>query len=338
MGRRGRGAEGVGPPVPRIWRSRTRRSPTPCSRPVASTTPSPNSARPSASIPASPSAYLFLGRALIEAGDYRAALEALARVDPGPPPADPKLSPSTLASRAEHLIALEPRLPAVVKGCDRPADAEATAAFARIAFSRHFYAAAARLWTDAFAASPALAADPTTGNRFQAARAAALAGAESGRVEDSPDARSRARWREQAVAWLEADLAASAAVLESGTSQQRAAVSKRLGRWQVDPALAGIRDEPALAGIPEPERRSLRDSGAGSMRCGRRPAPAPAGRRASRKIREGGCNVRGRFPQSGRKRKRGPPGRVSAVAVSGRRHREACVAPALSISTEQWPV
>ena len=38
------------------------------------------------------SAYLFLGRALIETGDFQAALDALARVDPGPPPADPHLS------------------------------------------------------------------------------------------------------------------------------------------------------------------------------------------------------------------------------------------------------
>ena len=75
--------------------------------------------------PRFPSAYLYLGRALIEAGEYRAALEALARVAPGPPPADPKLGPSTLISRAEHLLALEPRLLAVVEGCDRPADAEA---------------------------------------------------------------------------------------------------------------------------------------------------------------------------------------------------------------------
>ena len=77
--------------------------------------------------------------------------------------------------------------------------------------------------------------------------------------EDAPDARLPARWREQAVAWLEADLAASAAVLESGAARQRAAVSKRLGRWQVDPALAGLRDVQAVAGIPEAERRSLRD-------------------------------------------------------------------------------
>ncbi len=42
--------------------------------------------------PRFPSAYLYLGRALIEAGDYRAARDALARVDPGPPPPDPNLS------------------------------------------------------------------------------------------------------------------------------------------------------------------------------------------------------------------------------------------------------
>jgi len=209
--------------------------------------------------PRFPSAYLYLGRALIEAGEYRAALVALARVDPGPPPADPKLSASTLISRAEHLLALEPRLPAVVEGGERPADAEDIAEFARIASSRRSYAAAARLWAAAFAASPTLAADPTTGNRYQAARAAALAGAESGRPEGGPDARSRARWCEQAVAWLEADLAASAAALQSGSFRQRAAVLRRLGRWQVDPALAGLRDTHALAALPEPERRSLRD-------------------------------------------------------------------------------
>jgi serine/threonine-protein kinase len=233
--------------------------------------------------PRFPSAYLYLGRALIEAGEYRAALEALARVDPGPPPADPKLGASTLISRAEHLLALEPRLPAVVEGCDHPADAEVGAEFARLAFARHSYAAAARLWADAFAAWPRLAGNPTTGNRFQAARAAALAGAEGGRPEDATDAPSRARWREQAAAWLEADLAASASALESGTFRQRAPVLRRLGRWQVDPALAGIRDAHALAGIPEPERRSLRDlwRRIDALRA-KAAAPAPQGHDASR--------------------------------------------------------
>ena len=205
------------------------------------------------------SAYLFLGRALIEAGDYRAALEALGHVDPGPPPAHPTISPSTLAMRARHFIQLEARLPEVAAGCELPSDAEAIADFARLASARHLYGTAAGLWADAFAASPELAADPTTGNRLQAARAAALAGAEVGPRGNSPDDRSRARWRGQAVAWLEADLAASAAALESGTLRQRAAVARRLRRWRLDPALAGLRDEQAVDGFPETERRLLHD-------------------------------------------------------------------------------
>ena len=105
-----------------------------------------------------------------------------------------------------------------------------------------------------------LAADLTTANRFQAARAAALAGTESGRRGLALQSLTREHaGAKQALDWLKADLTASAALLNAGTSQQQAAVLKRLGRWQVDPALAGIRDEPELAGIPEPERRSLRD-------------------------------------------------------------------------------
>ena len=235
--------------------------------------------------PRFPSAYLYLGRALIEAGDYRAALEALARVDPGPPPADPKLSPSTLASRAEHLIALEPRLPAVVKGCDRPADAEAFADFAR----------------HRLLPAPVRGGGPPVG---RGVRRLADAGGRPGHGEPLPGRTGRgagrcrgrpsrrtpptpapgARWREQAVAWLEADLAASAAVLESGTSRQRAAVSKRLGRWQVDPALAGLRDEQAMAGIPEPERRSApRPLAPDRCDAGEGPRTRPAGTRLEQK-------------------------------------------------------
>ena len=118
-------------------------------------------------------AYLFLGRALVEAGDYQAALDALARVDVGPPAPDPILTASSLVARAERMIGLGARLPAVVEGCDRPADPEEIAAFARLAFSRRQYAAASRLWAEAFAASPAIAADLASSNRQQAARAAA---------------------------------------------------------------------------------------------------------------------------------------------------------------------
>ena len=202
---------------------------------------------------------LFLGRALIETGDYQEALDTLARVDPGPPPADPYLSPADLSSRARDLMSLDERLPAVLEGVEFPTDAEEGVSFARIAFARHQPVAAARLWAESFTSSPALADDLATANRFQAARAAALAATEPGSGEPAPEPGSRARWNKQALDWLDADLTASEAVLRAGNYFQRAAVLKRLGRWQVDPALAGIREESALAEIPEPERRALRE-------------------------------------------------------------------------------
>jgi serine/threonine-protein kinase len=223
-------------------------------------------------------AHLYLGRALIDAGDYRSALEVLARVDPGPPFADPMLSSSTLASRAEYLQSLEVRLAGVLQGQDRPAGSEECADFARIAFSRRLYEGSARLWTDLFAAAPPFAADPTMGNHFPAARAAALAGCEDCKPVGSSSARSRAQWRAQAMIWLEADLAASAVELESGSFAQREAALKRLGRWHVDPALAVLRDEQSLAKLSDSERRSLRDFWSRADRVRAR-ANAPAGDR-----------------------------------------------------------
>src|SRR6185312_9531930 len=131
-------------------------------------------------------------RALIEAGDFPAALDALARVDVGPSPPDPILIASSLAARAERLNALEARLLSVVEGCDRPADAEGLAAFARLAFARCQHAAAVRLWAEVVAAPSVLAADIASTNRFQAARGAALAsGACRGVRSGLPETRRR---------------------------------------------------------------------------------------------------------------------------------------------------
>ena len=228
--------------------------------------------------PRNSASHLFLGRALIEAGEPHAALEALARIGPGPPP-DPFITPEMLASRAEKLIALEPRLPAVMNGREAPANAEEAASFARLAFARSRPEVAARLWTGAFAAAPDLAADLVAMNRFQAARAAVRAGTEGEGEFTGPNADSRAKWRRQAVEWLRADLAASTAILNTGTASQRAGVARRLSRWQVDPTLAPIRDEPALSTLPEAERRSLREFW-DKVRAARSANPMPATRRS----------------------------------------------------------
>jgi serine/threonine-protein kinase len=137
-----------------------------------------------------------------------------------------------------------------------PVRPEELAAFARLAFARRQHAASARLWAEAFAASPSLAADIASSNRFQAARAAALAATEGGPERPPPDGRSPARWREQALAWLEADLAASSSALDSGGAPQRAAVARRLGVGRSIRPLAAIRDEPIPAATSESERRS----------------------------------------------------------------------------------
>ena len=132
-------------------------------------------------------------------------------------------------------------------------------ALARIAFARRESAGAARLWTKALADVPAAAADPVSSNRFQAARAAALASQEPGQAPTSADqGPSSDAWRAQAISWLETDLEAFATLVETGTHAQRAAVARQLGRWRVDPCLERLRNDAFLAGLAGSERDRLR--------------------------------------------------------------------------------
>ena len=61
------------------------------------------------------------------------------------------------------------------------------------------------------------------------------------------------------MAWMKGDRAAAANLLETGTIRERSELPKRLGRWQVDPALSALRGESATTAPNEPERRSLRE-------------------------------------------------------------------------------
>jgi hypothetical protein len=64
----------------------------------------------------------------------------------------------------------------------------------------------------------------------------------------------RARLRDQARAWLEAEPATWTKLLESANAQQRQSIAATLKHWQVDTDLAGVRDEAALARLPGDER------------------------------------------------------------------------------------
>ena len=156
------------------------------------------------------------------------------------------------------MIALEARLPAFLRGEVRPIDAKESADFARLCYSKGLYADSARLWSEAFAARPALAGERGSENYYQAARAAAMASCGEG--SDVPGAAvARGRWRDQSLVWMNEELAAAAGLLESGTVRERSELPKRLGRWQVDPALSALRVESTAKALNKPERQSFRE-------------------------------------------------------------------------------
>jgi serine/threonine protein kinase/tetratricopeptide (TPR) repeat protein len=148
-----------------------------------------------------------------------------------------------------QLAELEPRLPALLRGELRPASAEECNAFALLCSCKNLHAACARLRAEAFAADPKLAENLEAGYRYDAACAAALAAKEA-------DGQERVRWRKQAVIWLQADLAAKAALLKTGTAKDGRRVLEQLRRWRYDLDLAGLREAAAVTRLPDEEQEA----------------------------------------------------------------------------------
>ena len=150
--------------------------------------------------------------------------------------------------------ALEGRLPAVVQGKDRPAAADCLD-LAELCLVQKHYATAARLYAEALAATPRLTEDLRAGHRFNAARAAALAGGGHGDDATGLGEPERAQLRKQARDWLRLDLAAWAKKVDTGTAADRIQAQKTLAPWRDDPDLAGLRDADALQQLPSAERQ-----------------------------------------------------------------------------------
>ena len=73
-----------------------------------------------------------------------------------------------------------------------------------------------------------------------------------------PSDADRARWRVRAREWLHADLAAHATNLRENAEAYGPPLIRVLKRWLVEPDLAGLRESPALAGMPGAERQECR--------------------------------------------------------------------------------
>ena len=72
------------------------------------------------------------------------------------------------------------------------------------------------------------------------------------------DEAAKARWRQQAIDWLKADLAFWSKTVENGPPQAKAVIAQTLQHWKADADVAGIRDAVALPKLPAAEQAACR--------------------------------------------------------------------------------
>ena len=165
---------------------------------------------------------------------------------------------ATWIEQARRVARVEREFPALLRGDAKPATVTERLDFAHVAYTRGLHATSARLWAEAFALAPKLASEPTNRLRFAAARCAALAGFEKGKDQPPPDDAARAALRRQALDWLGADLALASRIVAKRPSKAMEAVHNMLQYWIDEANRASIRDDLALAKLPEKERAEWR--------------------------------------------------------------------------------
>jgi serine/threonine protein kinase len=147
----------------------------------------------------------------------------------------------------------------VLSGKAPPADPSERLLLAELArVDKKRYRLAARLALGAFKDKPSLAKDLTAEYRYYAACAAALAGCGLGDDAGKLDKKERALWRKQALDWLRADFQQHRKQLSGADAKTIQQVLEKLDRWQSNADLDCVRDEKALAELPEAERREWR--------------------------------------------------------------------------------
>ena len=199
-----------------------------------------------------------LGQVLLKQGRFAEARDATRRALDLLPKRD-SLRPLAIQQlqTCERLLALDKKLPAILKGEAKPANAQEGAQLADLCREyKKRYVAAVRLYTDAFAANPKMA-EPPLPHRYNAACSAVLAGTGQGRDAAKLDDKERARLRQQALTWLRADLTAWCELLDKEPENARTSVEKMMQHWQQDADFARVRGD-ALAKLPEAERNEWR--------------------------------------------------------------------------------
>jgi tetratricopeptide (TPR) repeat protein len=217
-------------------------------------------------------AHCNLGHRLHDKGQLRAAQAALRRGhELGSRRPDWPYPSAQWVRQIDRLVALEEKLPAVLKGEAKADGAPELLDLATVCHLTRRYAGAVRFYADAFRAEPERADDLRAGHRYDAACYAALAG--TGQGDDPPrDDEGRASLRARALGWLRADLTAWTKLLDGGDPQARATVRAKMQHWQTDADLRGIRHPWALLRLPAGERAAWRQLWGEVEALGRRAA------------------------------------------------------------------
>jgi tetratricopeptide (TPR) repeat protein len=200
-----------------------------------------------------------LGATLLQLGRLAEARDSTRRYLELLPPDHPSRQRATRQlQECEQFLALEPKLPAILEGKEKPANDTERLALASLCQQpyKKLYAASFRFYAEAFAHDAKLADDMRQQHRYNAACAAALAGCGHDKDADSLAEQERARLRQQAIAWLRADLAYWSKQSASDKPSDLARLQNALLHWQQDPDLAGLRGTEALKKLPPEEREA----------------------------------------------------------------------------------
>jgi serine/threonine-protein kinase len=199
-----------------------------------------------------------LAKALLHQGRFAEARDTSARaLELLPEKHSLRAVSSQQVQQCIRLIQLETRLPGLLRGEDRPASARESLELAMLCQLKRQHAAATRFFAEAFASDAKLAGDLAAAPRYNAACSAARAA--TGRGDDAAqlDDKARSRLRQQARAWLRADLAGWQKQLQGAGPREVEQVRAVLRHWQQDADLASIRDPAALARLSEEERAAF---------------------------------------------------------------------------------
>jgi serine/threonine-protein kinase len=160
-----------------------------------------------------------------------------------------------LRQHCQRFAILDARLPAILRGTEKPANAAEQLELAQLCALKKNYAAAARFFRDAFTAEPKRAEAVPEATRYNAACAAALAGCGQGKDAGGLDDKERAFWRRQALDWLRQDLTWWGKAIDGADAQTNAQARQMLRHWKADGDLVGVRAKDALARLPDEERK-----------------------------------------------------------------------------------